>query len=128
MLIKAAGSEDPLESCVGSKLSSHAKSATAPPTPTTHPTSRPTLLLFAFSDNNMSTVVMIVVMLIAIASASGSSSPLVIAMNISCSWTIAEASSLPPSTRRLARRGHRVWLPLLWLPLPRKNRPLSPGR
>ena len=55
MLIKAAGSEDPLESCVGSKLSSHAKSATAPPTPTTHPTSRPTLLLFAFSDNNMST-------------------------------------------------------------------------
>jgi hypothetical protein len=37
MLIKAAGSEDPLESCVGSKLSSHAKSATAPPTPTTHP-------------------------------------------------------------------------------------------
>ena len=106
MLITAANGDDPPESCVGSSPASHAKSATAPQTPTRHPTSRPTVLLFAFGDNNMSIVVMIVVMLIAIATARGSSSPLALAMRISCSRMIAEASPLPLSISPLARRGH----------------------
>ena len=90
ILITAAAGDDPPESCVGNRPASNAKSATAPPTPTTHPTSRPTVLLFAFGDNNMSTVVMIVVMLIAIATARGSSSPLAVTMRISYSPMISE--------------------------------------
>jgi hypothetical protein len=72
----------------------------------------PTVLLFAFGDNNMSTVVIIVVTLIAIVTARGSSSPLAETMRSSCSPMIAEVSPLPPSIRPLARRCHRSWSPL----------------
>src|SRR5829696_1108121 len=65
ILITAPARDEPPESCVGNKPGSNAKSATAPATPTTHPTSRPTVLLFAFGDNNIKTVVMIVLTLIA---------------------------------------------------------------
>src|SRR5829696_7469570 len=62
---------------------SNAKSAPAPATPTTYPTSRPTVLLLAFGDNNIRTVVMIVLTLIEIATARGRSSPIAVLMRIS---------------------------------------------
>src|SRR5829696_1710009 len=82
ILITAAARDDPLESCIANRPGSNAKSATAPPTPTTQPTSRATVLLFACGDSNIRTIVMIVVTLIAIATARGSSSPIAVPMRI----------------------------------------------
>src|SRR5215207_7756511 len=99
ILITAAAGDDSPESGVGNRPASNVNAATAPPTPTRQPTSRPTVLLFAFGDNNMKTVVMIVVTLIAIATARGSSSPIAVPMLLSYSARIAEARPRPPSIR-----------------------------
>ena len=65
----------------GNSVDSWLKRATAPPTPTTQPTSKPRVLLVAF-DNNIRTVAVMVVGLIAMPIARGSSSPIADPMTI----------------------------------------------
>jgi hypothetical protein len=116
VMTEAAGGEPP-ERRVGNRSASSVKPSAAPATPTTQPTSRPTVLLFAFGDNSMKTVVMIVVTAMAMATASGGSSPIAVPMRLRHFSDDPESGSLATGPAPVAGGCHPLLIALVaWSP------------